>query len=161
MSDAHAHDIKVLNGLLETTTDSADGYRAAAEETDNSAYRALFERRAAERQGVADTLRAWVLALGGQPDSEGSILAKAHRAFLDIKSALLRTDEAVVGSVESGEDHLKSRFEKALADDRISATTRENVRRAFEIVRDGHDQMSQLKHSLKSQHDADSSLYPR
>ena len=34
MSNPNAHDIKVLNGLIETTLDSADGYREAAAETE-------------------------------------------------------------------------------------------------------------------------------
>ena len=33
MTNPNAHDIKVLNGLIETTLDSADGYREAAEQT--------------------------------------------------------------------------------------------------------------------------------
>lgn len=91
MSNPNAHDIKVLNGLIETTLDSADGYREAAEQTQDPHYRTLFERRSAERQQVVDDLSAAVRGLGGDPESEGSILAKAHRAFLDVKHALLPT----------------------------------------------------------------------
>ena len=53
MSNPNAHDIKVLNGLIETTLDSADGYREAAKETDQTRYRGLFEQRAEERGRVA------------------------------------------------------------------------------------------------------------
>ena len=83
MSNPNAHDIKVLNGLIETTLDSADGYREAAEQTQDPHYRSLFERRGAERQQVVEDLSAAVRGLGGDPESDGSILAKAHRAFLD------------------------------------------------------------------------------
>ena len=51
MTNPNAHDIKVLNGLIETTLDSADGYREAAEQTQDPHYRTLFERRAGERAG--------------------------------------------------------------------------------------------------------------
>ena len=50
MSNPNAHDIKILNGLIETTLDSADSYREAAEQTQDPHYRTLFERRSAERQ---------------------------------------------------------------------------------------------------------------
>lgn len=103
MSNPNAHDIKVLNGLIETTLDSADGYREAAEQTQDPHYRTLFERRSSERQQVVDDLSAAVRGLGGDPESDGSILAKAHRAFLDVKHALLRNDDSVVGSINSGE----------------------------------------------------------
>lgn len=103
MTNPNAHDIKVLNGLIDTTLDSADGYREAAEQTQDPHYRTLFERRAGERQQVVEDLSAAVRGLGGDPEPHGSILAKAHRAFLDVKHALLRNDDSVVGSINSGE----------------------------------------------------------
>lgn len=161
MSTPHSHDIHVLNGLIETTIDSVDGYREAAKETDNTAYRTLFERRSFERQQVAGELQGAVRSLGGEPEDDGSILAKAHRAFLDIKHALIRDEQAVVNSVENGEDHIKAKFERALEDSNVSATTRETIRRAYASVKTGHDQMRDLKHSLDGQNDASNPLYPQ
>jgi len=161
MSTGNSHDVKVLNGLVEGLIDSADGYREAAAESTNLGYSDWFEARAAERRRLADDLKAAVRERGGSPEEEGSILAKAQRAFMDVKAALLRNDASVVGSVESGEDHLKGRFERALADERLSATTKETVRRAYAEVKAGHDQMSALKHSLEAQRDSDNPLYPK
>ena len=160
MSNPNAHDIKVLNGLIETTLDSADGYREAAEQTDDAHDRTLFQQRAAERQQIADDLSAAGRGLGGDPASDGSILAKAHRAFLDVKHALLRNDDSVVGSINAGEGFITAKYDKALEDGGISATTRETIRRAWDRVRGQHDQMSDLKHSLQSRRDADSRLFP-
>ena len=114
MTNPNAHDIKVLNGLIETTLDSADGYREAAEQTQDPHFRTLFERRAGERQQVVEDLSAAVRGLGGDPEPHGSILAKAHRAFLDVKHALLRNDDSVVGSINSGEGFIAGKYEKAL-----------------------------------------------
>lgn len=161
MSTPNSHDIHVLNGLIETTIDSADGYREAAKETDNARFRELFERRSFERQQVAGELQGTVRTLGGEPEDDGSILAKAHRAFLDIKHALVRDEQAVVNSVENGEDHIKAKFERALEDSDVSATTRETIRRAYTSVKSGHDQMRDLKHSLEGQNDASNRLYPQ
>ena len=161
MSTPHNHDIHVLNSLIETTIDSADGYREAAKETDNARYRELFERRSFERQQVAGDLQGTVRSLGGEPEDDGSILAKAHRAFLDIKHALLRDEQAVVNSVENGEDFIKAKFKKALEDSDVSATTRETIRRAYDSVKTGHDQMRDLKHGLEGRQDASTGLYPQ
>lgn len=161
MSNPNAHDIKVLNGLIETTLDSADGYREAAEQTQDPHYRTLFERRSSERQQVVDDLSAAVRGLGGDPESDGSILAKAHRAFLDIKHALLRNDDSVVGSINSGEGFIANKYEKALEDTGISATTRETIRRAYAAVKTEHEQMEALKHSLEGQRDAANPLFPQ
>ncbi len=161
MSTNQDHDIKVLNSLIEVTLDSADGYREAASETEDARYRSMFEDRSTERQQVAYELQACVGQLGGDPGDNGSILAKAHRAFMDIKHALLRDDQAVVNSVENGEDHIKARFESALADLEISATTREAIRRAYASVEQGHDQMRDLKHALENRPDAAEVIDPK
>ena len=99
--------------------------------------------------------------LGGDPESDGSILAKAHRAFLDVKHALMRNDDSVVGSINSGEGFIAGKYEKALEDTGISATTRETIRRAYAAVKTEHEQMEALKHSLEGQRDADNPLYPQ
>ena len=161
MTNANRHDIHVLNSLIQTTIDSADGYREAASETADPAYRDLFGRRSFERRQVAEELSLTVRALGGDPAAEGSLLAKAQRAFMDMKHALLRDEATVVGAVEGVEDTVKARFEKALDDSQISATTRETIRRAWDKVREGHDQMRDLKHSLQGQRDASSRLFPQ
>ena len=160
MSSPNHHDIHVLNSLIETTIDSADGYREAAKETDKDSFGTLFEARSFERQQVASDLQGAVRTLGGDPEDDGTILAKAHRAFLDVKHALLRDEQAVVNSVENGEDFIKGKFEVALEDSDVSATTRETIRRAYTTVKDGHDQMRDLKHSLEGQKDASGRLYP-
>jgi hypothetical protein len=114
MSTPNDHDIKVLNGLIETTLDSADGYREAAKETGNSGFRALFEQRSFERQKVATAL------------------------------------QGVVNSVENGEDHIKAKYEKAIEDNDLSATTRDTITRAYGSVREGHDQMRDIKHAMQA-----------
>ncbi|WP_292036481.1 MULTISPECIES: PA2169 family four-helix-bundle protein [unclassified Brevundimonas] len=161
MSSPNSHDIKVLNSLAEGLIDSADGYAEAAAETDDVRYRDLFVRRSDERRRIASDLQAAVRGMGGQPEDEGSILAKAQRAFMDIKHALMRDDSSVVGSIENSEAHLQARFDRAMDDQALSATTRETIRRAQAAVRTGHDEMHLLRRSLEGQHDADNPLYPQ
>ena len=102
----NSHDIKVLNGLVEGLIDSADGYHQAAVETSDGAWRGWFEARAAERRRLADDFKAAVRERGGSPEEDGSILAKAQRAFMDVKNALLRNDASVMEPEERGEAQL-------------------------------------------------------
>ena len=161
MNAPNSHDIKVLNHLAVGAVDSADGYAEAAAETEDPRYRDLFLRRSEERRQVASDLQAAVRDMGGQPEDEGSILAKAQRAFMDIKHALMRDEASVVGSIESGEAHLQARFDRALSDEALSATTREAIRRAHAAVRTGQDEMHVLRRSLEGRQDADNPLYPQ
>lgn len=156
----HAHDIQILNGLIQTAADSADAYHDAAAETDDGGRRALFKRRAFARQKVAADLSDDVRGLGGEPTTEGSILAKAQRAFGDLKHALVRDELSVVGPVESVEDTVRARFERALDDSDVSPETRETIRRAYARLHGDHDDISALKHSLESQRDDASRLFP-
>ena len=160
MSHANRHDVHVLNGLIGVALDSADGYRDAAGAAADPGHRELFERRAFERRRLADELGFTVRQMGEEPHPDGSILAKAQRAFADVRHALRRDELSVVGAVETAEDQVKARFEKALEDSALSATTRETIRRAWAQVREGHDQMRDLKHSLQGQRDAGSRLFP-
>jgi uncharacterized protein (TIGR02284 family) len=143
------HDIKVLNSLIETTLDSADGYGQAAERASNTSYKNLFQEWSTERQRVASDLQGQVRTLGGTPDDDGSALAAGHRMFLKLKDSVTKDDESVINEVERGEDFIKAKFEQAIEDQELSASVRDIVVRAYSSIKSGHDQASSLKHSFK------------
>jgi uncharacterized protein (TIGR02284 family) len=92
-----------------------------------------------------------VRRLGGNPEDDGSFLGKAHQRFEDLKAAVTGRDEkAIINEVERGEDYLKNKFETALDSDHLSGESRAVVERAYQSVRAGHDQISQLKHGLEA-----------
>jgi uncharacterized protein (TIGR02284 family) len=143
------HDISVLNSLIVTTIDSVNGYRKAAEDSSNQQFRSIFMARADEREEVVRELQEQVRSLGGNPDDDGSSLAGAHRFMLDVRDALTgRDDQAVIAEVERGEDHIKHKYEAALADAGLSPHCRDLVERSFRSVKEGHDQMRDLKHGV-------------
>jgi uncharacterized protein (TIGR02284 family) len=142
------HDTKVLNGLIESTIDSAEGYAEAAKDAENTRYAATFQQRSGERRQVATRLQQQVSALGGKPEDDGSVLASAHRLFVNLRKTMSSGDTAIVDEVERGEDHIKHKFEDALKDDAISPTTRSVITEAYTSVKAGHDQMRDLKHAL-------------
>jgi uncharacterized protein (TIGR02284 family) len=143
--------IGTLNGLIETTVDSITGYEDSAQNIDNERLREIFRQRADERQQVVSDLREEVRRLGGEPEDSGSFLGKAHQRFEDLKAAITGRDEkAIINEVERGEDYIKAKFEAALNSEDLGAEARQVVERAYQSVRAGHDQISQLKHGLES-----------
>ena len=87
--------------------------------------------------------------LGGTPNDDGSLTAGVHRRWLDLRDTLTGADDkAIIAEVERGEDHIKSKFEEALADDKLAPECRSLIESAYGSVRSGHDEMSRLKHSL-------------
>jgi len=161
MSQSNAHDIKILKGLSHHLSDNAETYREAATEVEHAGYRDWFTARAQERDAMAQDLKTEITQRGGTADDEGSILAKAQRAFLDIKQALLRSDTSLVDSIETSETDLVNRFASAIEDEGLSATTRESLRRAHGRILATREQVAELKHSLDSQATVDNPLYPR
>lgn len=145
-----SHDISTLNDLIATTFDSVDGYTEAGKNSDDDRFVAIFNARAVEREAVITTLRGEVVRLGGEPDDDGTILGGAHRMFLNLKSAVTgRDDKAIIAEVEQGEDHIKAKFEDAMADTELSPQAMHTIHESFASIKQGHDQMRDLKHSMK------------
>lgn len=145
------NDIATLNSLIATTLDSCDGYRRAAEESNNPQHQAMFNEFAADRERIVRELQQQVRSLGGNPEDDGTILAMAHRAFLSLRDAVTGSDDAaVVAEVERGEDHIKHKYEAAL-DGGLSSGVEAVVREAYQLVRRGHDRVSAIKHMQEGQ----------
>ena len=145
------HDVTVLNSLIETTIDSVDGYRHSAGEATNPAFADIFRRRAQEREQVVTRLRERVVELGGEPEEEGGLLAKAHRQFLSLRDAVTgRDDKAVIAEVDRGESYLNGKWEAALADDKLSVETQRLIREGYQSVRSGHEQWENMHKSISA-----------
>jgi uncharacterized protein (TIGR02284 family) len=143
------HDIKVLNSLVETTLDSAEGYAEAAKDAKSAQLVSLFEGRAGERRRAASTLQQCVRSLGGTPEDDGTVLASAHRMFVNLRTSITSADNtAVVDEVERGEDHIKHKFEEAMNDNELSPPAMSAIADVYTSVRSGHDQMRDLKKML-------------
>jgi uncharacterized protein (TIGR02284 family) len=147
----HSDEVSTLNTLIATTIDSITGYEDSAKNIDNERLREVFRQRADERQQVVQDLRAEVRRLGGEPEEGGSFLGKVHQRFEDLKAAITGRDEqAIINEVERGEDYIKGKFETALNSESLSGESRTVVERAYQSVRSGHDQISQLKHGFQT-----------
>jgi uncharacterized protein (TIGR02284 family) len=146
---ASDHDITVLNSLIKTTLDSVKGFRDAADDAENNRYQAIFLEFAQERSEVASTLQAEVRRLGGNPEDDSSLLAAAHRTFMDLKQAVMgNSDKAVIQEVERGEDYIKEKYQTALADTGLSPEVRQVVQQASTSIQRGHERARQLKASV-------------
>jgi len=146
MQNDNKHDIKTLNSLIETTLDSADGYAEAAKDAKSQSLISLFRERSVERRQVASTLQQRVLMLGAEPEKDGTVLASAHRMFVNLRTSLTSNDnKAVVDEVERGEDHIKAKFEDAMKDKDVSPDTKAVISDVYVSVRNGHDQMRDIK----------------
>lgn len=146
---AQEHAVKVLNSLIETTLDSANGYKDAAESVDRPDCKTLFAERATRRRELAMQLQQEVRSFGGEPETDPSMLGKAHNKFVELKNAVTGgSDKAVIDEVERGEDVIKAKFERALDDQDLPIQAREVLQQAYGSIKSDHDDISRLKHQM-------------
>ena len=148
----HTHDdraVKVLNSLIETTMDSAHGYRNAAEGADNPEFKTLFSERAGKREDLCRRLQQEVRTFGGEPEDDQSLLGRIHNKFAEMRGDVMgRDDKGVIDEVERGEDVIKAKFENAARDSDLPETARQVVNTAYASIKADHDHISQLKRSM-------------
>ena len=143
------HAVKVLNGLIERTLDSVNGYKEAAEHIENQGYRTLFAERASARMELTRRLQDEVRSFGGMPKDDQSLVGRAHNAFVGVKEAISPdSDRSVIDEVERGEDVLKGQFEKAVEDRDLPPQVQSLISGLYQSVKTDHDTISRIKHEL-------------
>ncbi len=107
--------ITTLNGLIQTYKDGEEGFKAAAENVKAATLKTLFYKRAEERSRFVSELRELVLSFGQNPESAGTLLAAAHRGWMDFKTTIFANDGvAILNECERGEDSAKNAYIEAL-----------------------------------------------
>lgn len=149
MQASEHHAVKVLNGLIETTLDSAEGYKEAAEHTSNPEYRRMFAERSQRRRELMRRLQEEVRSFGGKPEDDQSMLGKLHNKFVGLKEKLAGgSDKAVIDEVERGEDVIKAKYRHAAEDNDLPQRVRQMLVACAAEVKAEHDEISRIKHSL-------------
>lgn len=104
-----------MEDLFKRIVDSHDGYRDAAQETENIQHKNLFTERMNTRFKYATSLREHLKTAGEDVDFDGTVLADAHRMFMKLKDMVMRNDEGLLDAVEEGEEALIEEYEETIA----------------------------------------------
>ena len=147
MVDNDTNDIAVLNNLITTTIDSAQGYVEAAKKIDNAYISGSFMRWSADRQHVADALKTQVSSLGGDPEIQGCLMGSAYRLFANLHEILSSGEDAIIDEVICSENRVRHKYEEALNDPTLSPPTRGVIERSYVSVLAGHEQACALRRS--------------
>lgn len=131
------NNIDLLKDLTQTTFDSVEGYRKAAEKAEDLAIRRAFERRAEQRSRILEKMNNALQAKGEEPITSMSVAGSVHQTFLKITEAFSDSTEAAIERVEEGEDYIAEKFEDALKRDDLDAETRSLLEFAFRDIREG------------------------
>ncbi len=129
--------IAALNKVTETLIDSYDGYQKCLDVAqDNPALRQQFLNRAEERAALINKIQSQVRSLGGEPKTDGSVLASAHRKFVDVASMFQSDEKAAINALDDGEEYLAERCESCL-DENLSPQAQDLIRQAHVSAKAG------------------------
>lgn len=140
-----------LQYLLGTLRDGQKGFADAAEHATAPNLKAMFSERSAQRATLATEVEQQIAQLGEKPREGGSVGAALHRTWLNVRDALSgRDDYAVVAEAERGEDVAVENYQDVLKDTELPADLRSFVEGQFAKVKASHDQLRDLKLSMKT-----------
>ncbi|WP_353267046.1 PA2169 family four-helix-bundle protein [Gemmatimonas sp.] len=153
--DINTEAISVANDLIETCRDGEQGFKAAAERTENPKLKQLFTSLSSQRAAFKQELEVQVQAFGGKPADLGHAAGAAHRGWMAVKAALSSDDEqSILDECERGEDYAKKAYNDALQKP-LADTLRPLVSRQADDVRIAHDTVRDLRNQHRTTKDAE------
>lgn len=112
--------INQLNKLLTRNYDSEKGYEKAMDETDSDELSEYFKHNMKKRYQFGHEIKNMIDDLGGKPDKGSSLIADAHRAWLNIRELFAKDDDQVIlKECLRGEKYAKDDYEKAVTHSEI------------------------------------------
>ncbi|MBV7259701.1 PA2169 family four-helix-bundle protein [Erythrobacter crassostreae] len=112
--------IEILKSLTQTTFDSVEGYRKAAEHSDSRALTTALEQRADMRAQTLAKLNNGLQMHGEKPIVSVSMTGSVHQTFLKITEAISGGDKAAVERVDEGEEYIAEKFRDVLTDEDVA-----------------------------------------
>ncbi len=147
-TDLNDTTINKLQKLIRANIDSYNGFHESAEELDHPQLSTLFRELGDQRSAMASQLQKFVEFNGEEAEDDGSVAAKTHRIWINIRGKLSGGDPHVILiEAERGEDHIKAAYEDVLKDTAGSAMN-DVLTDQYAAVKAGHDRIRDLRDSF-------------
>lgn len=127
----------IFKSLTDTTFDSVEGYRKAAEKAESPQLKQALNRRLEQRKQTLDKMNGHLQSIGDDLVTDGTVTGAAHRVWADISGLFEGGDEAAAERVEEGEDYISGKFKDALEDDDLDSSERQVVQQCYSEICEG------------------------
>ena len=108
--------LDTLEDLMQIARDGQEGYREGAEHVKDPALRRLLNEVSLERAKFAGDLENEAVRWGrADIDRSGTTLGAILRGWANLKAALGAGDEAILATIESGDEHARRRYDEAIS----------------------------------------------
>ncbi|MDG5749632.1 PA2169 family four-helix-bundle protein [Qipengyuania sp. XHP0211] len=126
-----------FKSLADTTFDSVEGYRKAAEKADSPQLKQALNQRLQQREQTLRQMNAELERQGDELVTKGTMTGEAHQMFASISDMFESGDEAAAERVEEGEDYIKNKFQEAIESDQLEAQERAVVEQCYNEICEG------------------------
>lgn len=148
-TDLNETTVNKLQKLIRANIDSYNGFHESAEEIDDAQLTTLFKEIGDQRSAMASQLQKFVEFNGEEAEDDGSVAAKTHRIWINIRSKINGGDPYVILiEAERGEDHIKEAYEDVLKETAGSAMN-DVLTDQYAAVKAGHDKIRDLRDAYK------------
>ena len=127
----------VFKSLTDTTFDSVEGYRQAADKADSPQLTQALQQRCQQREQTLDQMNAELHRQGDELVTKGTLSGEVHQMWQSITSMFGNSDDNVAERVEEGEDYLKTKFHEALESNQLEAQERAIVQQCYDEICQG------------------------
>lgn len=127
----------VFKSLTDTTFDSVEGYRQAADKADSPHLKQALQQRSEARQQTLQQMNAELQRQGDELVTKGTLTGEAHQMWQSISSLFENDDEAAAERVEEGEDYIKGKFQEALESAQLEPQERTIVEQCYAEICEG------------------------
>lgn len=139
-----------MQKLIRANIDSYNGFHESAEELADAKLKTLFKDIGDQRSAMASELQTLVEFNGEEAEDDGSVAAKTHRIWINIRGKLNGGDPHVILiEAERGEDHIKEAYEEILKETAGSAVN-DVLLGQYAKVKAGHDKIRDLRDACKA-----------
>lgn len=129
------HIIEALEELIHICRDGQDGYREGAEHAKSPELRTLLSEVSLERAKFAGDLESEAVRLGkADVDRSGNTLGAIHRGWTDLKVSLGGGDDAILSSMQTGDDYAKQHYDKYVNDPKLPEDVRGIIRNQAQAI---------------------------
>ncbi|MEN3971853.1 PA2169 family four-helix-bundle protein [Sphingomicrobium sp. XHP0235] len=139
----------ILKTLTDTTFDSVEGYKRAAEKAESPQLKQVLNEQATKRQALVAKMNAELERRGEELVTKGTTAGKLHQLWVEASNLFENGDEAATERAEEGEDYLAKKFEEALKKDDLDPQERMLIEAGYAEVKEGE----RLTDMLEKQYD--------
>ena len=147
VSEAENH----LNVLLTRNYDAEKGFEKAEKEVKNSDLKSFFKENYKKRYQFGHEIKEMIESLGGNPNKGSSLIADAHRFWMNLKELFAKNSEkAIIKECLRGEKIIIKDYEKALKSPAIRKDYREQLEEQLEYIRKSKEELKGMKMAVAS-----------